>query len=72
MPQQAHIIAQRLLNLYRQEHVIEGGWAAVNKVFIAESNNDQVIAELEFAYKKNTYGYHRQRFVAVWWFDDWY
>lgn len=47
MPQQAHIIAQRLLNLYRQEHVIEGGWAAVNKVFIAESNNDQVIAELE-------------------------
>lgn len=47
MSQQAHIIAQRLLNLYRQEHVIEGGWAAVNKVFIAESNNDQVIAELE-------------------------
>ena len=47
MPQQAHIIAQRLLNLYRQEHVIDGGWAAVNKVFIAESNDDQVIAELE-------------------------
>lgn len=47
MPQQAHIIAQRLLNLYRQEHVIEGGWAAVNKVFLAESNNAQVIAELE-------------------------
>lgn len=47
MSQQAHIIAQRLLNLYRQEHVIEGGWAAVNKVFIAESNDDQVIAELE-------------------------
>lgn len=47
MPQQAHIIAQRLLNLYRQEHVIDGGWAAVNKVFIAESNNAQVIAELE-------------------------
>ena len=47
MPQQAHIIAQRLLNLYRQEHVIEGGWDAVNKVFLAESNNAQVIAELE-------------------------
>lgn len=47
MPQQAHIIAQRLLNLYRQEHVIDGGWAAVNQVFIAESNNDAVIAELE-------------------------
>jgi hypothetical protein len=47
MPQQAHIIAQRLLNLYRQEHVIDGGWAAVNKVFIAESDNEAVIAELE-------------------------
>jgi hypothetical protein len=47
MPQQAHIIAQRLLNLYRQEHVIDGGWAAVNKVFIAESNDESVIAELE-------------------------
>lgn len=47
MSQQAHIIAQRLLNLYRQEHVIDGGWAAVNKVFLDESNDDQVIAELE-------------------------
>ena len=47
MPQQAHIIAQRLLNLYRQEHVIEGGWYAVNKVFLAESNDAQVISELE-------------------------
>ena len=47
MPQQAHIIAQRLLNLYRQEHVIEGGWVAVNKIFLAESNDDQVISELE-------------------------
>jgi len=47
MQQQAHIIAQRLLNLYRQAHVIEGGWAAVNKVFIAESNDAQVITELE-------------------------
>lgn len=47
MQQQAHIIAQRLLNLYRQAHVIDGGWAAVNKVFIAESNDSQVITELE-------------------------
>lgn len=47
MQQQAHTIAQRLLNLYRQAHVIDGGWAAVNKVFIAESNDSQVIAELE-------------------------
>ena len=47
MPQQAHIVAQRLLNLYRQEHVIEGGWSAVNKVFLDEATNSQIIAELE-------------------------
>ena len=47
MQQQAHTVAQRLLNLYRQAHVIDGGWAAVNKVFIAESNDAQVITELE-------------------------
>ena len=47
MQQQAHTIAQRLLNLYRQAHVIEGGWAAVNQVFITESNDPQVITELE-------------------------
>nr|MBQ0091470.1 hypothetical protein [Candidatus Enterousia merdequi] len=47
MPQQAHIIAQRLLNLYRQEHVIDGGWSAVNSVFIQESNDPNVISELE-------------------------
>ena len=47
MPQQAHIIAQRLLNLYRQEHVIDGGWAAVNQVFLDEATNDQIISELE-------------------------
>lgn len=47
MSHQAHIIAQRLLNLYRQEHVILGGWASVNRVFIAESNDNQVISELE-------------------------
>jgi hypothetical protein len=47
MPQQALIIAQRLLNLYRQEHVIDGGWSAVNAIFIQESNDPKVISELE-------------------------
>ena len=47
MQQQAHIIAQRLLNLYRQAHVIVGGWAAVNRVLVAESNDNQVIEELQ-------------------------
>ncbi len=37
--------AQKLLNLYRQAHVIVGGWATVNQVFIAEAN-DTVIQEL--------------------------
>ena len=35
MKQHAHVIAQRLLNIYRQEHVLIGGWAAVNRVLIA-------------------------------------
>ena len=47
MQQQAHIIAQRLLNLYRQAHVISGGWAVVNQVLIRESDDAQVISELE-------------------------
>lgn len=47
MSQQAHMIAQRLLNLYRQEHVINGGWLAVNQIFIAESDDVQVLNELE-------------------------
>jgi len=46
MQQQPHVIAQRLLNLYRQAHVINGGWAAVNRVLIAESNDPQVMEEL--------------------------
>ena len=36
----ASIVAQRLLNLYRQEHVIVGGWAAVNRVFLDEVTPD--------------------------------
>ena len=46
MQQHAHTIAQRLLNLYRQAHVINGGWAAVNPVFVAESDDPQVLKEL--------------------------
>lgn len=39
------IIAQRLINLYRQEHVILGGWAALNPIFLAEATPD-VIREM--------------------------
>lgn len=45
MKAKASVIAQRLLNLYRQEHVIIGGWAAVNPVFVNEAEPD-VIEEL--------------------------
>lgn len=45
MKPRANVIAQKLLNLYRQEHVIIGGWAAVNKVFVDEAATD-VIQEL--------------------------
>lgn len=41
----ASVIAQRLLNLYRQEHVIFGGWAAINPIFVADATPD-VMAEL--------------------------
>jgi hypothetical protein len=47
MQEQPHTVAQRLLNLYRQAHVINGGWAAVNKVLIAESDDEQVVEALE-------------------------
>jgi len=46
MQQHTLVTAQRLLNLYRQEHVIEGGWAAVNEVFLRESDDENVIAAL--------------------------
>lgn len=45
MKTKASTVAQKLLNLYRQEHVIFGGWAAVNQVFVAEADND-VMREL--------------------------
>lgn len=43
----ASITAQKLLNLYRQEHVIIGGWAAVNQVFVAEATKDVIDALAE-------------------------
>ena len=46
MQQHTLVTAQRLLNLYRQEHVIEGGWVAVNEVFLRESNDENVIKAL--------------------------
>lgn len=46
MKAKASVVAQKLLNLYRQEHVIEGGWAAVNKVLVAEATQD-VLSELK-------------------------
>ena len=45
MKAKASAVAQKLLNLYRQEHVIFGGWAAVNAVFVAEADTD-VLREL--------------------------
>lgn len=45
MKAKASVIAQKLLNLYRQEHVIFGGWAAVNQVFVDEATPD-VLREL--------------------------
>ena len=38
-------IALKLLNLYRQEHVIIGGWTTVNPIFVNEATDD-VIKEL--------------------------
>ncbi len=45
MNTKTNAIALKLLNLYRQEHVIIGGWAAVNTVFVNEATDD-VIKEL--------------------------
>ena len=46
MQQHTLITAQRLLNLYRQEHVIDGGWAAVNEVLLRESDDENVMIAL--------------------------
>lgn len=46
-------VAQKLLNLYRQEHVIYGGWATVNPVFIAEATDDVLAALADLPTGKN-------------------
>ncbi len=53
MKAKASTVAQKLLNLYRQEHVIFGGWAAVNRVFIAEADDDVLRALRELPTGKN-------------------
>lgn len=45
MNQKASATALKLLNLYRQEHVIIGGWATVNPVLVSDATDD-VIKEL--------------------------
>lgn len=45
MKARASVVAQKLLNLYRQAHVINGGWAAVNRVFVDEAT-DEVLREI--------------------------
>ena len=46
MKAKASVIAQKLLNLYRQAHVINGGWPVLNRVFVDEAT-DEVLAELQ-------------------------
>jgi hypothetical protein len=46
MKAKASVTAQKLLNLYRQAHVIVGGWAAVNRVFVDEAD-DEILRELQ-------------------------
>ncbi len=45
MKAKASVTAQKLLNLYRQAHVIDGGWAVLNPVFMDEATED-VMREL--------------------------
>ena len=45
MKQKASVIAQKLLNLYRQAHVIIGGWGVLNPIFVEEATPD-VLSEL--------------------------
>jgi len=40
MKPKANLTAQKLVNLYRQEHVIVGGWAVLNPIFIQEATDD--------------------------------
>lgn len=45
MKVQIRATAQKLVNLYRQAHVIVGGWSVVNPIFINEAD-DAVIQEI--------------------------
>ena len=45
MKPKASVVAQKLLNLYRQSHVIIGGWTALNPIFVKEATPD-VLDEL--------------------------
>lgn len=40
----ALVTAMRLMNLYRQQHVIFGGWDAVNKIFLDQADADVIDA----------------------------
>lgn len=44
MKPKASVVAQKLLNLYRQAHVIIGGWAALNPIFVEEATQDVIDA----------------------------
>ncbi|MBR4806513.1 MAG: hypothetical protein IKZ64_01685 [Alphaproteobacteria bacterium] len=46
MKAKASVVAQKLLNLYRQAHVIEGGWPVLNQIFVNESS-DEILKELQ-------------------------
>ncbi len=47
MKPKASTVAQKLLNLYRQAHVIIGGWGALNPVFVDEATPDVLSALAE-------------------------
>lgn len=44
MKPKASVVAQKLLNLYRQAHVIIGGWSALNPIFADEATPDVLAA----------------------------
>ena len=44
MKPKASSVAQKLLNLYRQAHVIIGGWGALNPIFVDEATPDVIAA----------------------------
>lgn len=45
MKSKSSVVAQKLVNLYRQEHVISGGWSVLNPIFLDEATPD-VIREM--------------------------